>query len=162
MSCGANEQIRVAYEDNGMSPDEIADDLGFEVTAVKASLMTHSRVYRQNCGQEPEAIDTLNFSDDQMRQVNDVIFGLATGAEDERLRFDAARYVRDDKKGRKDVNKNLSNAMGNLLVFNQLVQQSRLKAAAAKQIVVDTTAEIVKPAATVKPTDLVHAAEVEG
>src|SRR5690348_9325567 len=97
------EQLKVAYETLGMSPEAISEDRELELGAVKAGLMQCSPKYRKDCGQEDTKDDKLNFDDTQLQQVNEVIFNLALGAEDEHLRFKAATYVRDDKKGRKEI-----------------------------------------------------------
>lgn len=111
--------IKTAYEVEGMSPEEIAQDRGFDVAAVKAGLMQYSSKYQKACGKEEEAEEELNFSNEQLQRVNDVIFELAMGAEDPHLRFKAATYVRDDKKGRKEVIKNVAGNNFNVLMINQ-------------------------------------------
>lgn len=126
-------QIKAAYEVNGMLPDEIADDLGYEVPAIKAKLMQISSAYRKACGVEPVDEDRLNFSEDQLLAVNRVIFELAIGAEDEHLRGKMATYVRDDKKGRKEIVKNVGNNTFNIVTFNESIQQARLRADSAKK-----------------------------
>ena len=117
--------IQTAYEQEGLSPEEIADCQGLELTAVKAGLMSVSSVYRKACGQEDEKEETLNFSNDQLKQVNEVIFETALAADDPYLRFKAATYVRDDKKGRKEVVKNVQNAGINIFMINEKLKQIR-------------------------------------
>ena len=109
-----------------MSPDDIAADLGFEITAVKAKLMQISSKFRKDCGKEDTEEDKLNFSDEQLLDFNKVIYNTAMSAESEELRFRAACYGRDDKKGRKDVVKQVGNVMtNNFLQFNEIVQQAK-------------------------------------
>ncbi len=129
---GEQESIRVAYETLGMTPDEISEDRGLEVASVKASLMATSSKYRKACGQEPEEEDKLNFSDQDLQDVNEIILQTAKYAEDPNLRFKAATYVRDDKKGRKEVVKQMGNQSFNILVFNE--QMARLREAKQKAI----------------------------
>ena len=129
---GEAESIRVAFETLGMTPEEIGEDRGLEVTSVKASLMATSSKYRKACGQEPEEEDTLNFSDADLRDVNAIILSTAKYAEDPNLRFKAATYVRDDKKGRKEVVKQMGNQSFNILVFNE--QIAKLREAKQKMI----------------------------
>lgn len=133
MTSSADTQIKKAYESEGMSPSEIAADLGFEETAVKAKLMQTSSSYRRACGHEDTEEDELNFSNDQLRKVNEVIFGLAISAEDEHLRFKAATFVRDDKKGRKEVVKAVQHNTFNLLQFNEALQSARAGASRIKE-----------------------------
>ena len=129
---GEQESIRVAYEQLKMTPDEIAEDRSLEVASVKASLMATSGVYRKDCGQEPVEEDRLNFSDADLADVNEIIMQTAKYAEDPNLKFKAACYVRDDKKGRKEVVKQMGNQSFNILVFNE--QMAKLREAKQKAI----------------------------
>lgn len=120
-------QIKKAFEEEQMTPDQIAQDLGFDVVAVKSKLMQISSTYRKACGIEDPEKSELNFSDEQLQTVNDVIYNLAIGAEDEHLRFKAASYVRDDKKGRKEVVKAVGGNTFNVLTFNEMLSGAREK-----------------------------------
>lgn len=117
--------IRVAYEDEQMSPEEIAEDRGLDISAVKAGLMQCSSMYRKACGKEEEEEDVLNFSKDEQRRVRDVILDLALGADDEHLRAKMATYVRDDAKGRKDVVKQMAGQNFNILMINEQMKKVR-------------------------------------
>ena len=126
-------QIKKAYEEQGLTPQAIADDMQLAVESVKAKLMSISNQYRKACGMEEEE-DTLNFSKDELRNVNRVIYETALSAElpdgspDYRVRLQAATYVRDDFKGRKEPIKHLQNNGFNLLQFNQTVLNATNKA----------------------------------
>lgn len=127
-------QIKKAYEEANMTPSQIAEDLGFQEIAVKSKLMQISTIFRRACGAEPLEECENNFTEDQLRQVNDVIFQTAIGAEDEHLRLKAAMYVRDDKKGRKEVVKAVQHTNNfNLVTFNETLQQAKQQAAQVKQ-----------------------------
>jgi hypothetical protein len=117
--------LKRLYEDEQMSPDEIAEQRSLDVVAVKSALMQCSGKYRKDCGREDEVLEHLNFSDEQLERVNEVIFDLALSAEDPHLRFKAATYVRDDKKGRKEVVKNVSGHQFNIFEFNTKLQSAR-------------------------------------
>ena len=117
--------IKTAYEEENMTPEQIADCQGLDLTAVKAGLMNCSVKYRRDCGQEEVAIDKLNFSDDELERVNQVILDLALSAEDQHLRFKAATYVRDDKKGRKDVVNAMKGSQFNILMINEQLKKVR-------------------------------------
>lgn len=121
--------IKTAYEEEGMSPEQIAEDRGLDIVATKAALMQSSFKYRKDCGHESEEKDELNFSDDELKRVNQVILDLALGAEDDHLRFKAATYVRDDKKGRKEIVKAIKDNGTNITIFNQKILQVREAAA---------------------------------
>jgi hypothetical protein len=134
------QQIKTAYEVNHMTPQEIAESFdGFDIASVKAALMASSGKFRKDCLGEDEKEAALNFSDDQLAAINQVIFETALAAEhsdgsvDYKTRLAAATYLRDDKKGRKDVMKNAVGNTFNLLQFNQQIQQIRSVADEAKK-----------------------------
>lgn len=127
------EQMRLSYENLGMSPEEISEDRGLDLTAVKAGLMQCSPAYRKACGQEEGEDDTLNFSDDDLRRVNGVIKEIALSSEDDGLRLKAAMYIRDDKKGRKEVIKQVGSMQFNILQFNESMRKARAVADGVKQ-----------------------------
>lgn len=123
---GSQSQIVCAYEVAGMSPEDIAADMeGYDLASIKAALMNGSSKYRRDCNAETIDDDQLNFSNDDLQAVNDVILNTAKYAEDEHLRFKAATYVRDDKKGRKEVIRQVANQTFNLLNFNASLEQAR-------------------------------------
>lgn len=119
--------IKTAYEQEGLSPEQIASLQEIDLVAVKAALCQCSAAYRKDCGMEVagKVEDGLNFSDDELRRVNEVIMDLALSAEDPHLRFKAATYVRDDKKGRKEVMKNLNNGGFNIITINERIEKIR-------------------------------------
>jgi hypothetical protein len=125
--------IKTAYEQEDMSPEQIAESQELDITAVKAGLMQCSSKYRKACGTEDEDEDRLNFTNDQLSRVNDVIVDLALGAEDEHLRFKAAAFIRDDKKGRRDVVKGMSGNNFNILFINKQLERAREVTAGIKQ-----------------------------
>ena len=65
--------------------------------------------------------------------VNNVIKEIALGSEDDNLRLKAAMYIRDDKKGRKEVVHAVKGMNFNILQFNQFMQKSRAVAEGVKQ-----------------------------
>ena len=131
------EQIKVCYEQLGMTVEQIAEDRGLDVIATKAALMQSSAQYRKACGQEPPQEDRLNFNEEQLEQVNKVIYELALASEDDHLRFKAATYIRDDKKGRKDIVKAVQGGQYNILMFNEQMQGIREKAGKMKEMLLN-------------------------
>ena len=117
--------IKIAYEQENMSPEEIAEDRNLDLAAVKAGLMQCSRQYRKECGKEEVEEDTLNFSRDEQQRVKDALLDIGLGAEDDNLRFKALVYIRDDAKGRKDVVKQLGGQNFNILMINEKMKQVR-------------------------------------
>ncbi len=128
--------IITAYETLGMTPEEIAEDRKLELVAVKAALMQNSREYNKALkGTDEQAPDpTLEFSNDDLRDANEVIRHTAKYAEDEHLKLKAAMYIRDDKKGRKEVAKLLNgNGQVNIFQINQQLAAAREGANKLKQ-----------------------------
>lgn len=133
-------QIKSAYEVENMSPQEISESLDLDITATKASLMHCSSKYRKDCGMENPSEDKLNFSDNDLMEANDVIRDVMHGATypdgsiDYKTRAAMATYVRDDKKGRKEVARAMRD-MGNtniLMMFNEQISTARELAQKAK------------------------------
>lgn len=133
------QQIVSAYETNDLTPEQIIESLGVEglsLTAVKAALMQHSSKYRSICKNEPEDESIYNFANEELKEANEMIVTVmrdAThpdGTTDYKTRFNAARYIRDDKKGRLEPSKLLKNSGGfNIVQFNTMIQDAREKAA---------------------------------
>lgn len=115
-----------------MTPEQIATDREMELTAVKAGLMQCSSVYRKDCGREDTDEEELNFSNDDLRAVNEVILQTALYGEDPHLKFKAATYIRDDKKGRKEIVKQMGSQIFNILQFNEELRAMKDSAKAAK------------------------------
>lgn len=145
-------QVLASYDD-GMTPDEIAEQEDLEVTAIKAILMQSSTRYRQDCKLEqkldPERAD-LNFNEDQLKRVNAVIYDVALsarlpdGTPDFRTQLRAAQYIRDDVKGRLTPVRNINQVNTfNLLEFNGKLEQARLGATAARRSIASQTSASV-------------------
>lgn len=135
---GALTQIKTAYEVNGMSPQQIAEAEDLDLAAVKGALMQGSSKYRKDCGLDVnEGDDGLNFTDEELRQVNRAIFELAMASEDEHIRTKNLHYIRDDKKGRKESARQLGNTTFNILQFNEQLQQARERATLVKQKLIE-------------------------
>ena len=129
------EQLRVSFEDLGLTPEEISADRDMDIAAVKAGLMQCSSKYRKLCKSESIEEDRLNFSDEDLMLVNRRILELALYSPDEHIATKNLHYVRDDKKGRKEVVKQMGNQTFNIIQFNESMKLMRQQAAQAKQIV---------------------------
>lgn len=117
------EQIRLCYE-QGMTPEQIAQDRELTIDAVKIALMSCCPAYKKACGVEPATESKLNFSDEQLERVNQVIYEIAIGAEDQNLQLKACTYIRDDKKGRKDVVKQVGGFQFNVLQIDARMRKA--------------------------------------
>ena len=131
------ESIRTGYETLKLTPEQIAEDRNLTVEAVKAALLNCSPAYRRDAKAEPKDDSRLNFSDDQLVHINEEIFRLAIYAEDENVRTKNCHYLRDDKKGRKEIRNVLGGNTFNILAFNQTMQRAREGAERMKMQVVD-------------------------
>ena len=103
-----------------MSPEEIAEQEDIDITSIKAILMQFSSIYRKSC----KVDDSLNFTEDELVRSNQVIASLMQYAEDENLRFRAAKYIRDDKKGRLDAPSALAGLNVNVLMFDERLKKA--------------------------------------
>lgn len=136
-----DERIKSLYENEQLSPEEIAKEEGFNLIAVKAKLMQISSLYRKDSGKEPLANDELNFSDAELKEVNQIIMDTARAAEtsdgaiDWRVRLKAAFYIRDDKKGRKEVKQALSTTNFNILSLNDKLSEIGERTKKMKELV---------------------------
>ena len=108
-----------------MTPEEIASEQDLDIVSVKAILMQFSGLYREQC----KVKEDLNFTDEEEVAARGVITNIARYSEDERLRLRAAIYIRDDKKGRLDVVRQMNGLNINVIHFNDQMK----KAIAAKE-----------------------------
>ena len=132
-----------AYE-QGMLPDDIAEDRDLDVVAVKAALMQCSTVYRKDCKLEPENEDRLNFNKDEQERVKDMMLALALGAESEKVRANMCQFIRDDAKGRRDTAKLLAGNGSNVFIINQHLAKVREAADRVKSMVNVTSSSPVR------------------
>lgn len=116
-------QIVSCYDINEMSPVEIAQEFELEEAAVIATLTQFSAKYRKDTKVDGEPKKDLDFNDEQLSAVNQVLFDLAVGSDDPNLQFRAARFIRQDKKGRLD--KQAFKGLNiNVLVLNDALQKA--------------------------------------
>jgi hypothetical protein len=141
MTSATDERIKALYENENLSVEQISQEEGFSSIAVKAKLMQVSSVYRKACGREPEKQDDLNFTDAELREVNQIIMDTARAAEtadgmpDWKIRLQAATYIRDDKKGRKEIRSMMQNNSFNILSFNEKLAEVGEKTRRMKELV---------------------------
>jgi hypothetical protein len=138
-------QLKTAYEVEELSPLEIAESQGLEVASVKALLMNCSSKYRKDCGMENPEEDRLNFSDNDLLEANNVIRDVMhcaiypDGSIDYKTRGAMATYIRDDKKGRKEIVRAMRDAgpTNILMMFNEQIGHARELAKKAKQKLIE-------------------------
>lgn len=117
----ANQQIVSAFEDLGLTPDQIAEQFEYDEGAVKTILFQCSSVYRKAAKGDV----SLQYSDDDAERAMQIIKDVAFGSEDDHLRFKAACRIVDEKKNRLDVQKSVSGlANFNIVNFNVRMQEA--------------------------------------
>ena len=116
----ATYSIVQAFEELAMTPEEIAEDQEVELASVKAILMQNSSKYRKTCKKDAD----FCFTDDEGIAAKQVIANLMRYSDDENLRFRAAKYLLDDKKGRLDIVKEQTGLNINILQFNQHMKEA--------------------------------------
>lgn len=121
MLTGANQQIITAYEVEGMSPDDIASALEFDIVAVKATLMQFSSKYREDSKHEPN----LDFTIDEQLEARNAMVRLMRQSEDEYLVARLACKIRDDGKGRLDIGSNMRGLNINVVLINERIKQAQ-------------------------------------
>lgn len=119
------EQIKTCYEQEKMTPDEISQELGMDIVAVKAALAQSSVMFRKAARKEGEDQTELNYSEDQAQRMLDKVYQLGMTSEDEHLQFKAAVFVINEFKGRNNTVKNLAGNTFNVLQINQALQGAR-------------------------------------
>ena|ERR1044071_1472383 len=128
-------EIVASFETLGMSVEQIADDTGFDIAAVKAVLLQNSSLYRK----EAKKDDNLQFTEDEAAECKKIIFNLARHSEDEYMQFKAARYVIDSKAGRLDIGKNLQQINFNAIDFNIQMTKAMKAARATEEKAIEIT-----------------------
>ena len=116
-----------------MTPAEIAESRDMSITSVKAALLSVSPRYRRDAGENPE----LGFDDGEVSDARSVIVNTMRYAEDEKLRYNAAIFMFNEKKGRNDVHKQLGGNKFDIFAFNTNFQQVRELANKAKAQIMD-------------------------
>jgi hypothetical protein len=116
-----NQQIVVAYEEAGLTPEEIAADLEMELTAVKLALAQSSATYRKAIGKETEDI-----SDNEVIEMKEIIKGIARTQQFDNpgVALKAATWVYNEKKGRNDLQVMRDNQV-NVVIFNERLSRAR-------------------------------------
>src|SRR6266581_6275950 len=110
---GYETQIKVLYEEVGLSVEQIAEDQSLEVSAVKIILNKVSFKYRRSLKEYEETC-----TEDDYTAAKQAISSLLY-AEHEGTRLRAAKFVVNEVKGRNDV---LENRFGRMLNGGQTPQ----------------------------------------
>lgn len=120
------------YESVGLSLEEIASEHNISIVEIKTLLLNYSSKYRADMKESK----SLDFTDEQLELANRAIVETLQTTEDEHLKLRAAIFIREDKKGRRDVLKGLADLQLNVAEFNLnmrkvLASRERTKAIAS-------------------------------
>lgn len=119
------QQIKDSYEVHSMSPEEIASDRELNVVAVKAMLMQVSSKYRKDCSHEDESVALLNYTEEECQRALTRILEIGLSSDNEMVALRACESVVAEKRGRKDVVRNMANQTFNIFDFNRGLQGAR-------------------------------------
>jgi len=134
---GIAQEIVTSYETLGMSIEEIAQDTGMEIAAVKAILFQSCAQFRKDAKSD----ESLQFTLDEAEECKKIVMNIARYSEDEHLQFKAARYVLDAKTGRLEAGKQLQNVSFNVIAFNEQMQRAMMAAEKTAKKVIDVNTE---------------------
>lgn len=127
MTCG-NLQIVNAYEELGLSTEEIAAALDYPLASVKMVLASESSKYRI----ASQRNDADTFTDQDKEEAKLVMLSLMRSSDADAVRYRSARYVLDDKAGRLDVNK-LAGTNISISIINERLAEARKAIELAKE-----------------------------
>ena len=131
-SCPGNVQILVLYEQEGVSPEEIAEGLGYDIVAVKSILASHSQLYRQKMKNGKVII-----TDEEFEDFNRAYKQLALYSEVDAVRERALRRLRDEKLGFLQPAPMVSGGLNITLINNHLKLAKALAAKILEEEIID-------------------------
>ena len=102
-----------------MTPEQIAETEQMNLVAIKSVLYQCSGMYREQLKENK----TLDFTDEQLDEANVIIANVMRYSDDDNLRFRAAKFLRDDKKGRRDKMNGFKQLNINITQINQHLDQ---------------------------------------
>ena len=139
----ANLEVKQLYEEFGLSLDQIAEQTGYEVLAIKNTLIQCSlkfvRDSRKDMPQDEEG-GVITAEDDKLLIETGKM--LAFSAEDERVRADMIKYLHDEHKGRNDKDRP-SGMKVNILVLNTMIQKARKMVECNEDDILDVTTKAI-------------------
>lgn len=117
----ANQQIITLYDESGLSVEEIAQELDYEVVAVKAILSSYSEVYKSR-NRKDTLTQEEEITDDEKAELLRRMKSIALYSEDENVAARLCRYLYDEKKGRNNIQTIGAGIRGlNVTVINQTI-----------------------------------------
>ena len=131
----SDQQIKTSFEELGLTPEQIADETGYDVLAIKTILLQCSSAYRKLVKREPDK----GYTPDQAEEMQHIMLDIARYEdEDQHLKFKAAKYLHEEFKGRNDINKQVQNIHITAINFNEQMK----KALQARERTIKTINEV--------------------
>ena len=130
---GTQTAIVSDYEQNGASPEQIAQDQDLDITAVKATLLQFSSKYRDTLQDKKSAlVEKEDVTEDEYSEILAAYKNLALYSDNDFLRERALRNLINERKGRNDpkVKEQVVKSGGTINVFtlNEYIVEARAKA----------------------------------
>jgi len=126
----ANQQVITAFEQEGLMPEDIATDLGWEVEAVKAILLQGSKKFQQLALSKNGDTGELELANEQvfgrgdMELAKGTIKQLMVTSDIDSVRFKCAEFVINEVKGRNDL-KALKENKFNIVMISETMAKAR-------------------------------------
>ena len=111
--------VKNLYEKNGLTPEEIAEDLKMSLEAVKLILLSCSGKYRKQVAKDQE--EDINL------EMKDLLVNIARtqAIENPSVAVKAASFILDYTQGKKRAASNLSHLEVNFNVINERLQRAK-------------------------------------
>lgn len=143
---GSTQQIVTAYEDNGLSVEQIraAFDNEFDEVAIRAVLSQFSGKYRSDNKLVEKKEEVPSFKESDEEAALQTIRNLMEYSDDENLRGRLAMYVREDRRGRRDAVTKLGQGAGsNIFMLQQFITKGNEALKVTEQKMIDIKVEKV-------------------
>lgn len=127
-----NLQVVSLYEESGLDPEQIAEALDLEVSAVKFCLTAHSVSYRKMLNSQEKQELPGDFLDEDFSNAANAIKELIF-SEDDHIRYRAAKFIYNEKKGRNDL-KEINSVNFNVHLINEQMRKAIEAKARAKEL----------------------------
>lgn len=123
-------EIVEMYDNCDMSVDEIVSETGYDIVAIKNTLVQSSKKYKKDIRENKSVLIT----DEEDKRLVQGIKDLAFYGENEAVRLRALMYAHDEKHGRNDKQK-ASGININVLMLNKALKQAQELSAGCSSII---------------------------
>lgn len=137
-----DQQIKTSFEDLGLTPEEISEQTGYDLLAIKTILLNISGAYRKACKKDV----ALGLNKVETEEMKTIMLNIARYEEDDQtLKFKAAQFLYNEGRGRNEVKPITTTTINfnNVIAFNEQMK----KALAARERTlkqIDVTSTVVE------------------